>query len=191
MCRCPRPAVRSASVLTSKASCIGGTPAALPTFLWPAGTAAITLGFRLTCIPGNLRDCDAGVRCPSTLDVIAMPEYVGPVLAAGGPVALVLVALRFGSDAVVRVVAGVAAVLTRDKDRGERCLKVLRILRGKDDSPPSLPDGSSLWPTGHRHRALRAGPASIGPYRYCPPALGSDVADTGNPRPLTRLMSPR
>jgi len=75
---------------------------------------------------------------------MTLPEYIEPIVAAGGPVALVAIILRFGPDAVVRLVAGVAAVLTKDKDRGDRCLKVLRILRGKhddDDPPPPLPGG--------------------------------------------------
>jgi hypothetical protein len=75
---------------------------------------------------------------------MTLPEYIEPIMAAGGPVALVVIVLRFGPDAVVRLVAGVAAVVTKDKDRGDRCLKVLRILRGKDDDddpPPSLPGG--------------------------------------------------
>jgi hypothetical protein len=72
---------------------------------------------------------------------MTLPEYIEPIMAVGGPVALVVIVLRFGPDAVVRLVAGLAAVLTKDKDRGDRCLKVLRILRGKDDDPPpSLPD---------------------------------------------------
>lgn len=70
---------------------------------------------------------------------LSLPEYVAPVIAAGGPVALVLVALRFGPDAVLRLLAGAVAVLTGDDKRGERCLEVLRILRKKDDPPTSLP----------------------------------------------------
>ena len=69
----------------------------------------------------------------------ALPEYVGPVLAAGGPVALVLVVLRFGPDAFLRLLAGTVTVLTRDENRGQRCLDLLRILRSRDQSPPSLP----------------------------------------------------
>lgn len=69
---------------------------------------------------------------------MTLPEYITPVLEAGGPVALLFVALRFGPDAMVRLLAGSVAVLTGDEKRGERCLKVLRILRGKDsgDDPP-------------------------------------------------------
>jgi hypothetical protein len=74
---------------------------------------------------------------------MALPEYVAPIVAAGGPVALLIVVLRFGSDAVLRLLAGAVAVLTSDEKRGARCLEVLRLLRGKDDPPPSLPDASS------------------------------------------------
>jgi hypothetical protein len=80
-----------------------------------------------------------------------LPEYITPVLEAGGPVALVFIVLRFGPDAVVRLLAGSVAVLTGDDKRGERCVKVLRALRGqdddpspppkKDDPPPALPGG--------------------------------------------------
>ena len=65
-----------------------------------------------------------------------LSEYIKPVLAAGGPVALLFVALRIGPDAFLRLLAGTVAVLTRDKERGERCLKVLRILRNRDDNDP-------------------------------------------------------
>jgi hypothetical protein len=78
--------------------------------------------------------------------VIALPEYVTPVLAAGGPVALLFVALRFGPDAVVRFLAGTVAVLTKDEKRGERCLKVLRILRNRDDDDPPKPSPTGLPP---------------------------------------------
>jgi len=74
---------------------------------------------------------------------MALPEYIGPVLAAGGPITLVLVVLRFGPNAFLRLLAGTVAVLTRDKDRGQRCLDVLRILRGRADPPSSLPSSPS------------------------------------------------
>ena len=87
---------------------------------------------------------------------MALPEYVAPVLAAGGPVALVLVIVRFGPDAFLRLLAGTVAVLTRDEKRGQRCLDVLRVLRGRDAPPPSLPSDSSSerlpeTPEGHAH----------------------------------------
>lgn len=67
---------------------------------------------------------------------MALPEYITPVLSAGGPIALVLVVLRFGPDAMVRFLAGTVAVLTKDDKRGERCLKILRILRNRDEDDP-------------------------------------------------------
>lgn len=81
---------------------------------------------------------------------MSLPEYVTPVLAAGGPVALLLVALRFGPDALVRLLAGTVAVLTRDKERGERCLKVLRILRNRDDDDPPNSSPAELSPRDSR-----------------------------------------
>jgi hypothetical protein len=60
-------------------------------------------------------------------------ELVTPILASGGPVAFIFVALRFGSDAILRLLAGTVAVLSRNPERGERALKVLRILRNRDD----------------------------------------------------------
>lgn len=63
-----------------------------------------------------------------------LPEFVGPALATGGPLALLLVLLRFGPDAFLRLLAGTAAVLTRDDTRGQRCLDVLRILHSRDGS---------------------------------------------------------
>lgn len=64
-----------------------------------------------------------------------------PVLNIASPVALVFVVLRYGPDAVVRLLAGIFAVVSRDDDRGKRCLEVLRVLRGRDrdNQPPSLP----------------------------------------------------
>jgi hypothetical protein len=68
---------------------------------------------------------------------LALPEYITPVLAAGSPIALAFILVRLGPDAVVRLLAGSVAVFTGDEKRGERCLKVLRILRSQDnDSPP-------------------------------------------------------
>jgi hypothetical protein len=71
---------------------------------------------------------------------VSLSEYITPVLSAGGPIALVLVVLRFGPDAVVRFLAGTVAVLTKDEKRGERCLNILRILRNQDDPPVSPPE---------------------------------------------------
>lgn len=72
---------------------------------------------------------------------MALPEYVAPVLSIASPVALMFVILRFGPDAVLRLLAGIVAVMTDDKERGGRCLEVLRALRGRDrdNQPPSVP----------------------------------------------------
>jgi hypothetical protein len=82
---------------------------------------------------------------------MAFPEYVVPILAAGGPVAFAIVVLRFGSDAVLRLLAGAVAVCTKDEQRGTRCLEVLRPLRGKD-GPPS----------DNQYRTLRTNLARVG-----------------------------
>jgi len=65
-----------------------------------------------------------------------LTEYLAPVLATGGPVAVALVVLRFGPDAFLRLLAGTVAVLTGDEKRGKRCLDLLRILRNRGDSSP-------------------------------------------------------
>jgi len=72
---------------------------------------------------------------------MSLPEFVTPVLSIAGPVALVYVILRFGPDAVLRLLAGIVAVVTGDDERGKRCLEVLRVLHGRDhdNQPPSLP----------------------------------------------------
>jgi hypothetical protein len=75
---------------------------------------------------------------------MALPEFVTPVLSIAGPVALVYVILRcfpHAARAVVVLLAGIVAVVTRDEQRGKRCLEVLRVLRGRDrdNQPPSLP----------------------------------------------------
>jgi hypothetical protein len=72
---------------------------------------------------------------------MSLPEFVMPVLSIAGPVALVYVILRFGPDAVLRLLAGIVAVVTGDDERGKRSLEVLRVLQGRDrdNQPPSLP----------------------------------------------------
>jgi len=50
-------------------------------------------------------------------------------------------ALRYGSDAIVRVAAGLTAIMSSGRIKAERALRVLRALRGErhqpDDSGPS------------------------------------------------------
>ncbi len=74
---------------------------------------------------------------------MALPEFVTPVLAVVGTPALAYAIARsfpHAARAVVVLVAGIVAILTRDENRGKRCLEVLRILRGRD-SPEQPPDG--------------------------------------------------
>ena len=56
------------------------------------------------------------------------PELAIHVATIGGPVAVTVTVLRLGPAAVLRLLAGIAAVVTKDKERGERSLEVLRIL---------------------------------------------------------------
>jgi hypothetical protein len=91
-------------------------------------------------IPSALEDQGA-FRCwfpdsyPETRDM-PLSEFLGVVLTAGGPVALVVVALRFSPDACLWLMAGTVAVLTPDAKRSERCLSFLRIFRNRRRSTP-------------------------------------------------------
>ena len=98
-----------------------------------------------------------------------IPEYVAPALHVGGSVALVLVILRFGPDAFLRLLAGTVAVLG-DEKRAKRCLDLLRILRGRDTPPPSPPSGS---PSGRLPEARPRGARGLrDPRRRGPSARG-------------------
>ncbi len=68
------------------------------------------------------------------MDLAPLAEHV----AAGGSVALTVgVVLRYGPDAVLRLVAGFTAFVAKDKrTRAQRALDVLRLLRRGDQSPP-------------------------------------------------------
>jgi hypothetical protein len=71
-----------------------------------------------------------------------LPEVVMPVLSVAGPVALALVIMRCFphiARAVVVLVAGIVAVVTKDGKRRAACYKVLDKLTGKDTEPPALP----------------------------------------------------
>jgi hypothetical protein len=100
---------------------------------------------------GGGETLDAGFRLTPGDRAMALPEYVAPIVAAGGPVSFAIVLLRWGPDAILRLLAGTVAVLTNNEKRGKRCLDVLRLLRSKDDPSPSFPEASndppssSLW----------------------------------------------
>ena len=63
---------------------------------------------------------------------MSLPQAVAPVASVLG----IGLTLRYGSDAVLRLVAGITAILAKDKARAERALKVLRALRRGSDQPP-------------------------------------------------------
>lgn len=69
---------------------------------------------------------------------MSLPELVVPAVSVAATIG---VTLRYGSDAVVRLAAGITAITAKDRDRAERALKVLRALRGDrgqpDDDGPS------------------------------------------------------
>jgi hypothetical protein len=73
---------------------------------------------------------------------MVLSHLVRPVLDIGGPAVLVIAALRLGPDALLRLFAGTVAVMTRDKDRGQRCLEVLRLLRREPRATSG--DGASV-----------------------------------------------
>lgn len=58
-------------------------------------------------------------------------------LANAAPVAVLVVfaVARWGPAAVMTLIAGVIAVLTRDQERGERALTVLRLMLRSSASP--------------------------------------------------------
>ena len=62
---------------------------------------------------------------------MSVPELVIPAAS----VATIGVTLRYGSDAVVRLAAGITALTSKDQTRADRALKVLRALRGDHDEP--------------------------------------------------------
>jgi hypothetical protein len=60
---------------------------------------------------------------------MAAPDYLGSVLATDGPTVLMLC---FGFVAALQLLAGTVAIFTKDPDRAQRCLELLRILRNRD-----------------------------------------------------------
>jgi hypothetical protein len=63
---------------------------------------------------------------------MAAPDYLGSILATGGRTASVILMLCFGFVAALQLLAGAVAIFTKDPDRAQRCLEVLRILRNRD-----------------------------------------------------------
>jgi hypothetical protein len=67
------------------------------------------------------------------VDLTAFAEHAATVAGLAVPVGVIL---RYGPDAALRLVAGLTAILARDKrSRAKRALDVLRALRGLDPQP--------------------------------------------------------
>ena len=70
---------------------------------------------------------------------MSLPEFVTPVLSIAGPAALVFVVMRcfpHTARAVVVLLAGIVAIVTRDTKRRASCHKVLDTLTRRDSKPP-------------------------------------------------------
>ena len=70
---------------------------------------------------------------------MSLPEFVTPVLSIAGPPALVFVIMRCfpqTARAVVVLLAGIVAIVTRDPKRRAACHKVLDTLTRRDSKPP-------------------------------------------------------
>jgi hypothetical protein len=75
---------------------------------------------------------------------MALPEYVAPVLALAGLPALIFVIMRslpHAARAMVVLVAGTVAIVTRDPKRRTACYKVLDTLTRQDERT-RLPTGT-------------------------------------------------
>lgn len=55
-----------------------------------------------------------------------------------GAAGIVGVTLRYGSDALLRLVAGIAGVMTKDDKRRKGCIEILRILRPSQQPLPAV-----------------------------------------------------
>jgi len=98
---------------------------------------------------------------------MSLPEFVTPVLSIAGPPALVFVIMRcfpHTARAVVLLLAGVVAIVTRDPKRRASCHKVLDALtRREAPLPTEQATGQNATPspgsrgarvgTGRRRRA--------------------------------------
>ena len=80
---------------------------------------------------------------------MALPEFVTPIVSIASPAALLYVILRYGPVGVVRLLAGIVAIITSDEKRGQRCVEVLLALRSgrapgatPGDSAPGSPASS-------------------------------------------------
>lgn len=70
---------------------------------------------------------------------MALSDPLATILTVTGSVAGIGATIHYGSKAIVRVVAGIAAIAAKDpkRSRAERALAVLRELRGDSQPPPT------------------------------------------------------
>jgi hypothetical protein len=89
---------------------------------------------------------------------MALTEYFAPVLSIAGHAALVFVVLRcfpLVARAVVVLLAGIAAIVTTDKERREASIKVLDALRDPSRSASAKPLGDAVDRRDDTHRPHR------------------------------------
>ncbi len=70
---------------------------------------------------------------------MSLPEFITPVLAVAGLPALLFVIMRgipYATRAVVLLLAGIVAIVTRDPERRKSCHEVLDALTRQDGKLP-------------------------------------------------------
>jgi hypothetical protein len=85
---------------------------------------------------------------------MSLPEFVTPVLSVAGPAALVFVIMRYfphAARAVMMLLAGIVAIVTRDPERRAASHKVLDTLTRLDDKPQP-PEISASTPRNRQGR---------------------------------------
>jgi hypothetical protein len=89
---------------------------------------------------------------------MSLPEFITPMLSIAGPAALVFVILRcfpLVARAVVVLLAGIAAIVTADKDRRAASIKVLDALGHPPRSDQAKPPGDAVDQQDGTRRADR------------------------------------
>jgi hypothetical protein len=73
------------------------------------------------------------------VDLATLAAHAGAV---GGIAATAILAIRYGSDAVLRLVAGITAIVAHDekRSRAQRALDVLKTICRRRGDPPESPD---------------------------------------------------
>jgi hypothetical protein len=69
---------------------------------------------------------------------LTLAEHTGAI---GGIIVIIVAAIRYGSDAVLRLVAGLTAMFARNEARASRALVVLAAVRQDQQRRPGAPSG--------------------------------------------------